>query len=93
LVVLFAFHRSRPFSGQDGLLQHPEGDPARERRGVFALRSPFRPNPIGSTVVRVISVEGNKLVVSGLDAHDGTPILDLKKYTAWVDEPQDESNL
>jgi len=74
LMVIFHFHRS---SGYE-LLQHPRGDDSRPRRGVFALRSPRRPNPIGVTVVDVLAVEGNVLRVRGLDALNGTPVLDLK---------------
>jgi tRNA-Thr(GGU) m(6)t(6)A37 methyltransferase TsaA len=74
VMVVFHFHRSQGFD----LLQHPRGDTARPRRGVFALRSPRRPNPIGVTVVDLVAVEGNVLRVRGLDAIDGTPVLDLK---------------
>ncbi|MEJ2555755.1 MAG: tRNA (N6-threonylcarbamoyladenosine(37)-N6)-methyltransferase TrmO [Anaerolineae bacterium] len=74
VLVVFYFHRSEGFD----LLQHPRGDTARPRRGVFALRSPRRPNPIGVTVVDLLSVEGNVLRVRGLDAINGTPVLDLK---------------
>jgi len=74
IMVVFYFHRSRGFD----LLQHPQGDRSRPRRGVFALRSPRRPNPIGVTVVELVAVEGNVLRVRGLDAINGTPVLDLK---------------
>lgn len=84
LVIVFLFHLSqKPVP----LLQHPQGDTSRPRRGVFALRSPLRPNPIGLTTVRVLDVKENKLIVAGLDAFDGTPVLDIKPYIAWVDEP------
>ena len=72
--VVFVFHRS---DGYD-LMQHPRGDRDRPCRGVFALRSPSRPNPIGVTTVDLLAIEGNVLVVRGLDALDGTPVLDLK---------------
>jgi len=74
VMVVFYFHRSRGFD----LMQHPQGDTNRPRRGVFALRSPMRPNPIGVTVVDLIAVEGNVLRVNNLDAINGTPVLDLK---------------
>jgi tRNA (Thr-GGU) A37 N-methylase len=48
--------------------------------GVFALDSPTRPNPIGLSLVRLIRREGGRLVVSGLDCFDGTPVLDIKPY-------------
>ena len=74
IMVIFYFHRSQGFD----LLQHPQGDKSRPRRGVFALRSPRRPNSIGVTVVDLVAIEGNVLQVRGLDAINGTPVLDLK---------------
>ncbi|MEA3336640.1 MAG: tRNA (N6-threonylcarbamoyladenosine(37)-N6)-methyltransferase TrmO [Chloroflexota bacterium] len=74
VMVVFYFHRSQGFD----LLQHPRGDRSCPRRGVFALRSPRRPNPVGVTVVDLIAVEGNVLRVRGLDAINSTPVLDLK---------------
>ena len=74
ILALFWFHRSDGFE----LLQHPRGDTCRAKRGVFTLRSPHRPNPIGLTRVRLFHVEGEVLRVEGLDALNGTPILDLK---------------
>jgi tRNA-Thr(GGU) m(6)t(6)A37 methyltransferase TsaA len=74
VMVIFHFDRAQDFE----LLQHPRGDRSRARRGVFSLRSPRRPNPIGVTVVEVLSIDENVLTVGGLDAFDGTPVLDLK---------------
>jgi tRNA-Thr(GGU) m(6)t(6)A37 methyltransferase TsaA len=74
IMVVFYFHRSEGYD----LLQHPRGDQSRSKRGVFALRSPRRPNPIGVTVVDLIEIEDNVLRVRGLDAINGTPVLDLK---------------
>lgn len=74
LMIIFHFHLSKGFD----LHQHPRGDPSRAKRGVFALRSPRRPNPIGVTVVELLGIKGNVLRVWGLDAIDGTPVLDLK---------------
>ena len=75
VMVVFHFHR---VPGQYDLCQHPRGDSSRPRRGVFALCSPHRPNPIGVTVVDLVAIEGNVLRVRGLDAINGTPVLDLK---------------
>jgi tRNA-Thr(GGU) m(6)t(6)A37 methyltransferase TsaA len=74
IMVVFYFHRSEGYD----LLQHPRGDQNRSKRGVFALRSPKRPNPIGVTVVDLIEIEDNVLRVRGLDAINATPVLDLK---------------
>jgi len=53
--------------------------------GVFATRSPDRPNPIGICIVELVRREGNQLFVRGLDALDGTPLLDIKPYSAAID--------
>jgi formylmethanofuran dehydrogenase subunit E len=74
IMVVFQFHLSEGCE----LLQHPRGDGSRQQRGVFALRSPNRPNPVGVTVVDLVSVDDNVLVVHGLDAINGTPVIDLK---------------
>ncbi|MBS1249172.1 MAG: S-adenosyl-L-methionine-binding protein [Chloroflexi bacterium] len=77
IVVLFYFHLAAP-KGYN-LRQHSRGDRSRPERGVFALRSPYRPNHIGVTRVEVLSIEGNTLTVTGLDAINQTPVLDIKK--------------
>ena len=74
ILVVFHFHRSEGWAP----LQHPRGDPSRPKRGVFALRSPRRPNGIGVTEVDLLGIRKNVLTVRGLDAIDGTPVLDLK---------------
>jgi tRNA-Thr(GGU) m(6)t(6)A37 methyltransferase TsaA len=74
MLVLYDFNRAQGF----GLLQHPRGDDARPRRGVFSLRSPHRPNSIGLCEVEILAMEDNVLRVLGLDALNGTPVLDLK---------------
>ena len=56
--------------------------------GVFATRSPYRPNPIGLTVVRLLDREGNCLRVQGVDMLAGTPILDIKPYLSSVPESE-----
>lgn len=53
--------------------------------GVFSIRSPNRPNPLAFCVCKVVSVEGNKIKVTGLDAFDGSPLLDIKAYSAKSD--------
>ena len=57
---------------------HPRGDLDRPEQGVFATRSPDRPNPIGLHRVSVVAVDGNRMRVRDLEAIDGTPVLDLK---------------
>jgi tRNA (adenine37-N6)-methyltransferase len=75
LIVIFAFHESK--TGH--LKAHPPYD--HKGRGVFATRSPRRPNPIGMTVVRFTGRSGNRLHISGFDMIEGTPVLDIKPYT------------
>jgi tRNA (adenine37-N6)-methyltransferase len=75
IVVIFHFHKSPGFT-PDLLVQQP---PHRnEKRGVFSICSPRRPNPVGMSVLDVLCVEDNVIYVQGLDMIDGTPILDLK---------------
>jgi tRNA-Thr(GGU) m(6)t(6)A37 methyltransferase TsaA len=65
---------------------HPRDDASRPLTGVFSTRSPDRPNPIGLHRVRVEAVDGPSVRVSGLEAIDGTPIVDVKPALGRVDE-------
>jgi tRNA-Thr(GGU) m(6)t(6)A37 methyltransferase TsaA len=73
------FDRNRGFSTK---VTPPRSD---RKRGVFATRAPYRPNPIGISAVRLVSVDGLMLTVSGLDLLDGTPLLDIKPYVPYTD--------
>ena len=75
IMIIFHFHLSQQ---EYELQQHPKRDLNRPKRGVFALRSPQRPNRIGVTTVDLVKIEDNILHVENLDAIDGTPILDIK---------------
>ncbi len=77
IIVLYWMHESR---GPAPLKVHPQGRSELPLTGVFATRSPRRPNPIGLTIVEMERREGNVLRVTGLDAFDGTPVLDIKPY-------------
>ena len=74
ILVLFVFDRSDGYE----LKVHPKGDVKNPLVGVFASRSPRRPNPVGATVVKLLGIEDNVLTVSGLDAWVGTPVVDIK---------------
>lgn len=74
VIVLTWLDRAR----RDVLRVHPRGDDRRPQTGVFSTRSPDRPNPIGLHRVTVLGVDGLRVQVSGLEALDGTPIVDLK---------------
>jgi tRNA-Thr(GGU) m(6)t(6)A37 methyltransferase TsaA len=78
LFVIWVFDRSEGFE----LLGTPPTDTT--PHGVFATRSPYRPNPIGLTVVELLGREGRRLRVRGVDMLDGTPILDIKPYLSSV---------
>jgi tRNA-Thr(GGU) m(6)t(6)A37 methyltransferase TsaA len=79
LLVLYWMDKSR----RDLVLQVPRG--YGRTRGTFALRSPARPNPIATSVARLVGVDGTWLKVVGLDCLDGTPLIDLKPYFASTD--------
>ena len=64
---------------------HPRGNKKLPLVGLFATRSPKRPNPIGKTTVRLMKRQGNILTVAGLDATDGTPVIDIKPYLPRYD--------
>jgi tRNA-Thr(GGU) m(6)t(6)A37 methyltransferase TsaA len=76
LIILYLFHKTKSHS----LHVRPPLDTT-SLRGVFATRSPNRPNRIGLSVVELVERNGNKLKVKGLDAEDNTPLLDIKPYT------------
>ena len=92
LFVIWVFDRS----GNVELMGTPPTDD--RPHGVFATRAPFRPNPVGLTVVRLLRRDGNRLHVRGVDMLDGTPILDVKPYLSsvpagelergWLDEAE-----
>ena len=62
---------------------HPRGRNDMPLLGIFATRTPHRPNPIGLTRVKLLNVEGNVITVQGLDAYNGTPVLDIKPFDSW----------
>jgi tRNA (adenine37-N6)-methyltransferase len=62
---------------------HPRGRKDMPLLGVFALRTNQRPNPIGLTLVELLKIEDTTLTVRGLDAYDGTPVLDIKPFDPW----------
>ena len=63
-----------------------------EEVGLFASRSPRRPNPIGLSTVKLKSIEGNRLIISGIDTLDNTPLLDIKPYVRRLDAKEDANN-
>jgi tRNA-Thr(GGU) m(6)t(6)A37 methyltransferase TsaA len=79
IILLYHFHLSKG----PALIAKPYMD--NEAHGVFAMRGPNRPNPIGISVVRLVKVEGNMLHIRDVDIVDGTPLLDVKPYVPEFD--------
>ncbi len=79
--VIFHFHRVAEFGIERGS-RHPRGNPLWPRVGIFAQRGKDRPNRIGTTIVEIVRRDGRTLAVRGLDAIDGTPVLDIKPVMA-----------
>ena len=73
-------------AARDVLVTRPRDDPSRPEVGVFSTRSPDRPNPIGLHRVRVLAIDGTSVRVAGLEALDGTPVLDIKPVLGPVSE-------
>jgi tRNA-Thr(GGU) m(6)t(6)A37 methyltransferase TsaA len=82
VLVLTWLDRAR----RDVLVTRPRDDPDRQALGVFSTRSPDRPNPIGLHRVQVVAVEGSRILVHGLEAIDGTPLVDVKPVLGGVTE-------
>ncbi|KQS98787.1 tRNA (N6-threonylcarbamoyladenosine(37)-N6)-methyltransferase TrmO [Cellulomonas sp. Leaf395] len=82
LLLLTWFH----LADRTTLAVHPRGDVTRPTTGVFATRSPDRPNPIGLHRVELLRLDGLHLHVSGCEAVDGTPVVDIKPVLGAVDE-------
>jgi len=89
VMVVFYLHEAQGFDPAKQLLRHPRGMEHLREVGVFAQRTKYRPNPIGVTSVELRSIRGNVAVVRGLDALDGTPVLDLKPYMPMFDRIDD----
>jgi len=88
--LVTVFHQSPPWDGKATV--RPPRLGGNERRGVFATRSPNRPNPIGLSLVKLIRIETEPrlvLHVAGVDAVDGTPVLDIKPYLPWCESRAD----
>jgi tRNA-Thr(GGU) m(6)t(6)A37 methyltransferase TsaA len=100
--VLYWFHENDRPEERAILQVHPRRNPANPLTGVFATRAPARPNLIGFTCCRIVRIRKNILEVEGLDAREGSPVLDLKPYIpagdalpeaqvpAWVKKPRGE---
>ena len=89
VIVVFFLDRAQGFDPEKQLLRRPRGMEDMHELGVFAQRTKYRPNPIGVTAVKLLGIAGNIVKVRGLDALDGTPVLDLKPYVPPFDRADD----
>ncbi len=87
IIVLYWMHQAT--SREMPLKIHPRGKQELPLVGFFVTRSPSRPNPIGKATVRLLQRQGNILRVVGLDAIDGTPVIDIKPYIPGYDSADD----
>jgi len=78
LYILYWLHEGDNPARRATLRVMPRRHGATEERGVFSTHSPHRPNPVGLTIVELVKREGNRLTVKGLDAFEGSPIVDIK---------------
>ena len=86
IYLLFHFHKSSGFSLVQITPRH------HLRKGVFAIRSPYRPNGIGMTIVKLIKIDQNRIYFTGADMIEGTPLLDIKPYTSEIDSYRNATN-
>lgn len=86
IIVIYWMHKT-PASERSVMKVHPKRNPNLPLVGVFATRSPARPNPIGIATVKLLEYRDNILKVIGLDAIDGTPVLDIKPHIPGADSP------
>ena len=89
VIVVFFLDRAQGFDPAQQLLRKPRGMEDMHQVGVFAQRTKYRPNPIGVTAVKLLGIAGNVITVRGLDALDGTPVLDIKPYLPPFDRMED----
>jgi tRNA-Thr(GGU) m(6)t(6)A37 methyltransferase TsaA len=87
IIVIYWLHQAD--TARISLKVHPRGDKKLPLVGLFASRSPYRPNPVGLKVVRLLRRQDNILWVEGLDAIDGTPVIDIKPYIPDYDSATD----
>jgi len=82
IYVFYWFHENDTPQQRSILQVHPRNDRRNPLTGVFATHSPVRPNLIALTLCRIVSVSENMIAIDGIDAHDGTPVIDIKSYNA-----------
>lgn len=87
--VFYWLHENDQPAGRGVLRVHPRGDKANPLTGVFATRSPRRPNPIAVTRCRILAIAGSTITIDSIDARDGSPLIDIKAHIPIRDEAGD----
>jgi len=89
LLVFYWLHENDNPKKREILQVYPRGDPQNPLQGVFATRSPVRPNLIGLSICKILSIEENIIRIDTIDAYDGSPVIDLKPYIPDIDSEED----
>jgi tRNA-Thr(GGU) m(6)t(6)A37 methyltransferase TsaA len=89
IVVLWWFHQNDTLKRRGTLKVHPRNNPENQLMGVFATRSPLRPNPIALSTCKILRIEQSRIFIDKIDAFDGTPILDIKPCITDLDSASD----
>lgn len=85
VLVCYWFHENDTPDTRKILKVHPRGNPQNPLHGVFATRAPMRPNLIGISLCKILSIKGNIIQIDTIDAFDGSPVIDLKPYMPSID--------
>jgi tRNA-Thr(GGU) m(6)t(6)A37 methyltransferase TsaA len=86
IIVLYWFHENDTPDQRRILQVHPCGKEKNPLTGVFATHAPVRPNLVALSVCKIVSIEGNQITVDSIDAHDGSPVIDIKSYFPFLIE-------
>ena len=89
ILLLLWFHETDNPERRNILKVHPKGDTQSPLMGVFATRSPVRPNPIAIYNVRIIKIKDAKIFINEIDTFDGTPVVDIKHFVKKLDCPEE----
>ncbi|CAB3288513.1 TsaA-like domain-containing protein [Methanocaldococcus lauensis] len=88
IIILLWFHKNDDEEKRKILKVHPKKNLKNPLKGVFATRSPYRPNPIGKYTVKIHKINKNKIIIDKIDAYDKTPIIDIKIFSEELDCPK-----
>jgi len=89
VLVCYWFHENDTPEHRKVLMVYPRGNPQNPLQGVFATRAPTRPNLIGISLCKILSIKGNIIRIDTIDAFDGSPVIDLKPYMPSIDSVAD----